>query len=174
MRLCFPSFNIGNGERSSVHDLSRNKLSKTSNALIAYLTDKLRLVSKQNDTVASAMLGAWICELILHEKECNRSQNKARYDAKLVQFLANFANDLDPATTIRILSSHDASAFECAEYAAASGDIGTAINAVFGDSGKVSILLNIHISLSPFSNVSHVFNQGWCFKGTKDTCKCSF
>ena len=130
------------------------------------------------DSVQCAMLGAWIVELYLHEKERERIINDGQSSSNgshsnglfsgnrnaiassfsslhsssmtsslknvkipsLGSFLANNFRFLDAQTIIRILASHDVKAVECAGYAAASGNIKTAVNAaISGDLGKVSL-----------------------------------
>ena len=50
---------------------------------------------------------------------------------------------MDAKTILRILSSHDANASECARYAATSGEIGTAINAALCIDDKIVSILNL-------------------------------
>lgn len=108
--------------------------------LISYLTDKLRSAKSRNDGVACTMIGAWLVELYLHEREHNGSniqldggelhaRNKDGNNAIMQQFLNNNTYNMDAKTILRILCSHDVAASECSAYAASSGDIGTAINA---------------------------------------------
>ena len=142
LRLCLPSLHISDNSQLINADKSQNVLAQSNNALIIYLSEKLRVASELNDTVTCAMLGAWICELYLYEKEKTPQDNQVKAHTKLSNFLMKYARYLDPTSTIRILSSHDATAIECAEYAAASGDVGTAINAVLGDNKKVSCIFS--------------------------------
>ena len=143
LRLCLPTLHVSDNSQLSRSNKSNSNLARSSSALIIYLSEKLRVASEQSDTVACALLGAWICELILHEKEQSSYNDLYEQSSKLSNFLMKYAHHLDPTTTIRILSSHDASAFECADYAAASGDVGTAINAVLGDKEKVCRFIHI-------------------------------
>ncbi len=108
-------------------------------ALIAYLSDKLRACKVSEDSVLSTMLGAWLTELHLHEREHNRSY----IDSNLQAFLSSNSAQLDAKTVLRILSSHDVSAGECADYAAASGDIGTAVQTALGKDGDAYDALRI-------------------------------
>ena len=55
----------------------------------------------------------------------------------LQQFLSSNVDCMDANTIVQILSSHDVAASECTEYAARSGDIGTAVNAAFCMSDSV-------------------------------------
>jgi len=162
-RLALPSL-LGNGEEEKASTSYNNKalhtysnesrelLAHSNVALITYLMDKFRQASSKNDLVQCAMLGAWLVELYLHEKERednnNNNKKKKRSGAgpynnsststhtnktipTLGSFLSNNYQYLDVQTTIRILSSHDAKASDCATYAANSGDLKTAINACF-------------------------------------------
>jgi hypothetical protein len=88
----------------------------------------------KGDNVVCTMTGAWLTELHLHERELASAPTRGRASANtnnalLHQFLSANVNSMDAETIVRILSSHDVSAVECAGYAAASGDIGTAVNA---------------------------------------------
>jgi len=112
------------------------ELLKEGNAgLISYLSDKLRSAKARNDGVACTMIGAWLVELHLHEREHSRKQSgtgggaTTTTDVKMQQMLSSNAYNMDAKTILRILCSHDAAASECASYAASSGDIGTAVNA---------------------------------------------
>lgn len=85
------------------------------------------------------MIGAWLAELFLHERgerlmtsavdelkgtrEVESSQR-----ALLAQFLNSNVNNMDAKTIMKILTSHDVGAVECASFAAKSGDIATAVN----------------------------------------------
>ena len=92
--------------------------------LIAYLSDKMRVGKMNNDKMTCTMIGAWLAELYLHERDSSPSAKLA-----LSQFLTNHVNNMDAKTIMKILSSHDVSAADCASYAASSGDIATAVNA---------------------------------------------
>ncbi len=111
--------------------------------LISYLLHKMQYYKARNDNVACTMLGAWLVELYLHERERNgyfdidleeKKSSQARTNignnnVLLQQFLSSNAYNMDAKTILRILCSHDATATECEVYAASSGDIGTAVNA---------------------------------------------
>jgi len=151
---------------------------KSNSALIIYLMDKFRLASGKRDSVQCTMLGAWLVELYLHEKEMEKHYNNSStssrskrslglFDSRntsimpshsssrsssmtsslkhikipsLGSFLANNFRYLDAETVIQILASHDVKASECSGYAAASGNIKTAVNAsLSGDLGKVCL-----------------------------------
>jgi hypothetical protein len=117
---------------------------KTGNSgLISYLLHKMQYYKTRNDNVACTMLGSWLVELYLHEREKNASQDQMIEEsnfssstsvvdgnnALLQQFLASNAYNMDAETILRILCSHDTTASDCAMYAATSGDIRTAVNA---------------------------------------------
>ena len=180
LRLSLPSLGVGIHESSN----SSNNLNTNSNGpLITYLMDKFRLAAGRSDSVQCTMLGAWLVELYLHEKEreknehinnssrtkyrseiffsagnksdvCSSSSSTTAHSSSMTSslkhvkapslgsFLAGNFRYLDAQTTIRILASHDVKAVECAGYAAASGNIKTAVNAALsGDVGKVSLML---------------------------------
>ena len=135
IQLALPTFGIGITS-SEIKDASRG-----GNAgLISYLLHKMQYYKARNDNVACTMIGAWLVELYLHERERNVSDDSSTSgmsspkspSAKnmiLQQFLSSNAYNMDAHTILRILCSHDATANECAMYAASSGDIGTAVNA---------------------------------------------
>jgi len=118
--------------------------------LINYLSDKMRSSKTSNDSVACTMIGAWLVELLLHERELGGSMSSDRYNGSnkwassnidsqiLQQFLSSNVDCMDANTIVQILSSHDVIASECTEYAARSGDIGTAVNAAFCMSDSVN------------------------------------
>ena len=169
LRLALPNLELGELNNSI---MSNGSDSKSSGALITYLMDKFRMAVGRMDSVQCTMLGAWLVELYLHEKEREKnsfgsqlsSENYLFSDNRklkvsttpsshsasmtsslknvkipsLGSFLANNFKYLDAQTTIRILASHDVKASECSGYAAASGNIKTAVNAALsGDLGKV-------------------------------------
>lgn len=108
--------------------------------LITYLNDKMRIGSSNDDKMTCTMIGAWLTELFLHERGeqlTNAAVNEltgtkdveSSQRALLAQFLNANVNNMDAKTIMKILTSHDVGATECALYAAKSGDIGTAVNA---------------------------------------------
>jgi hypothetical protein len=130
-----------------------NEALGTSNlALITFLSDKMKAAKSKNDSVVCTILGTWLTELHLQEREIREEQNirhqkstghsqpAAANKALLHQFLSSFVRDMDPKSIIKVLASHDISAGECAGYAAAAGDIGAAVNAALnGEDDKVSV-----------------------------------
>ena len=174
LRLLIPNLDFGNFDSNGSH--GNDLEGKSNSALIIYLMDKFRLAAGQRDSVQCTMLGAWLVELYLHEKEMEKSgynsgsssrvkNSLGLFDSRntsltssyssshsssmtsslkqvkipsLGSFLANNFRYLDAQTIIRILASHDVKASECSGYAAASGNIKTAVNAALsGDLGKV-------------------------------------
>lgn len=70
------------------------------------------------------MIGAWLTELYLHERNTSPGAKQS-----LTHFLSQNVHTMDAKTIMKILTSHDVSATDCAAYAAVSGDIATAVNA---------------------------------------------
>jgi len=137
----------GGGKASSLK--ANEALASSNMALITFLNDKMKGAKSQNDSMVCTMLGTWLTELHLQEREMDvglstsgkqstsllRRQPK-RHNAQppvnhalLHQFLSSFVRDMDPNAIVNVLASHDISAGECAGYSAAAGDIGAAINA---------------------------------------------
>ena len=125
---------------------ANESLANSNMALITFLTDKMKSAKMKNDTVVCTMLGSWLAELHLHERERANSSGKSVYlrqshrhvppvsHALLHQFLSSFVKDMDPKVIVNILSSHDITAGECAGFSAAAGDINAAVNAaLFGE-----------------------------------------
>lgn len=140
-------------QRNNSHK-ANEALSSSNMALINYLSDKMRVAarrSKANDAMICTMLGTWLTELHLQERERDvaSSSGKHRHGqsvnrALLHQFLSSFVRDMDSKAVLDVLSSHDISAGECAGYSAAAGDIGAAVNAALsGEDEKVSLLLHL-------------------------------
>jgi hypothetical protein len=111
---------------------AKASLTSSNAPLISYLNDKMRVGKLNDDGVVCTMIGAWLVELYLNERE--RGQDQA-----LHPFLSLNVDNMDAKTILRILSSHDVSASECAEYAAASGDIGTAVSAALSAGNDLTV-----------------------------------
>jgi len=92
--------------------------------LITYLSDKMRVGKNNNDKMTCTMIGAWLTELYLHERDTYPGAKQS-----LTHFLSQNVHTMDAKTIMKILTSHDVSATDCAAYAAVSGDIATAVNA---------------------------------------------
>lgn len=123
IRLALPQLGVDDPQ-SYNHSQPAYECLKASNLpLIAYLNDKMRIGSSHDDIMTCTMLGAWLTELFLHERETT---------GLLSQFLNAHANTMDAKTILKILTSHDVKASECATYAARSGDVATAVHAAIG------------------------------------------
>jgi hypothetical protein len=133
IRLALPRLGI---DDSSSLDLSPEALDclTTSNVpLITYLNDKMRAGRVKDDKMTCTMIGAWLTELILHEREemmdCNNGPMSTGGTGMLALFLDANIEIMDAKTVLKILASHDIGASECAAFAAKSGDLSTAVNA---------------------------------------------
>jgi len=142
IRLALPMLGGGGDEASSRNNNSRKAneaLASSNMALITFLNDKMKGAKSKNDSsMVCTMLGTWLTELHLQERERDVGSGKRQQQrqntspvnhALLHQFLSSFVRDMDPNTIIHVLASHDISAGECAGYSAAAGDISAAINA---------------------------------------------
>lgn len=123
VRLALPMLDIDDPRSYGGSELAHEAL-KSNLPLINYLSDKMRVGKNNNDKMTCTMIGAWLTELYLHERDLSPSTKQA-----LSQFLTTHVNNMDAKTIMKILSSHDVSAIDCASYAASSGDIATAVNA---------------------------------------------
>jgi hypothetical protein len=141
IRLALPSLGVKETRPKGESKVAKEVLKAGNAGLISYLTDKLRSAKARNDSVACTMIGAWLVELYLHEREHStgpsiqlekgelQAQNMNGSHAMMQQFLSNNTYNMDAKTILGILCSHDVAASECSAYASSSGDIGTAINA---------------------------------------------
>lgn len=97
----------------------------------------LLLIDRTNMIVYSTMLGAWLVELYLAEREEDEKSDisERRNDTQLMMqnFLTSNTYNMDAKTILRIMCSHNVAASECSLYAASAGDIGTAVNASLCD-----------------------------------------
>lgn len=123
IRLALPMLGIDDTHGFSAK--AKASLAGSNMALINYLSDKMRMGKLNDDLVMCTMIGTWLTELYLHERE--RGQQK--HLTLLHPFLSSHVHNMDAKTIMRVLSSHDVSATECAEYASSSGDLGSAVNA---------------------------------------------
>ena len=92
------------------------------------------------------MLGAWLTELIFHERSGQIVDNNKHFVAEnqnafLTQFLSSNVASMDSKVIIKILTSHDVMAPDCAAYASKSGDVATAINAALSVDAKDAVSL---------------------------------
>ena len=154
VRLALPSLGIKDTRLDAESRMAKEALKGGNLGLIAYLSDKMRLAKARNDSVACTMLGAWLVELYLNEREQDNGtgidavrgdapmQNINASHAMMQQFLTSNAYNMDAKTILRILCSHNVAASECSVYAASAGDIGTAVNAALCNADyMVSIIL---------------------------------
>ena len=139
VHLALPALGVSIPMDRSLSSEARDALSSSNMGLLTYLSDRLRLSKAKGDDVACAMIGAWLTELHLNERtraglagspaKKQRARGASGSNALLHQFLSSNADIVDARTTVSVLSSHDVHAVECAGYAAAAADVGTAINA---------------------------------------------
>ena len=161
IRLALPMLDINDPKSYGNSPLARDAL-KSNLPLIQYLADKMRAGKNNNDNMTCTMIGAWLTELYLHEREHsstssneNSSSSTTRgnvnnsYAIKqpLSQFLAQNAHAMDSKTIMKLLSSHDVEASECATYAASSGDIATAVDAALqaGSASDDGVIQALHL-----------------------------
>jgi hypothetical protein len=151
VRLALPK--LGVDARDQLSPAARTSLEASNLPLIAYLSDKMRVGAMNDDKMASTMIGAWLTELYLHERGERVSSAAALGDsspvrvddvedahrAMLARFLNSHVNHMDAKTIMKILTSHDVGAGECAVYAARSGDISTAVNAALSVRGEDAV-----------------------------------
>ncbi|KAL3923949.1 MAG: hypothetical protein SGILL_001345 [Bacillariaceae sp.] len=123
VRLALTNLGIDDQHSYGESPLARDAL-KSNLPLIMYLSDKMRIAKNNNDKMTCTMLGAWLTELYLHEKDTSPTAKQA-----LTQFLSQNVHTMDAKTIMKILASHDVNATDCAAYAAVSGDISTAVSA---------------------------------------------
>lgn len=123
IRLALPKLGIDDPQSYGYSDKAHECLASSNLPLIAYLNDKMRIGSSNDDKMTCTMLGAWLTELFLHERETS---------GLLTQFLNANVTTMDAKTILKILTSHDVKASDCASYAAVSGDVATAVHAAIG------------------------------------------
>lgn len=153
VRLALPSLGVEDKRHKRESKLAYDALKSSNLGLIAYLSDKMRAAKSRNDSVACTMIGAWLVELYLHEREHGKGLILQADDGEqkiqtingshsaMQQFLSSNAYNMDAKTILRILCSHDVAASECSLYATSAGDIGTAVNAALCNSDyMVSII----------------------------------
>ncbi|KAL7566560.1 hypothetical protein ACA910_000630 [Epithemia clementina (nom. ined.)] len=142
VRLALPKLGVNDPKSYGGSAKAWASLEASNVPLITYLADKMRVGKMNDDRMTCTMIGAWLTELYLHERGERRasaplmesSSNPAgtpsiEDSALLAQFLNNNVNNMEAKTIMKILTSHDVGAHECALYAARSGDIATAVNA---------------------------------------------
>jgi hypothetical protein len=142
IRLALPKLGIDDPKGYGGSLDARTCLESSNIPLITYLNDKMKIASSNDDKMTCTMIGAWLTELFLHERGELLTNGAPVTDGKgsnfdvessqralLAQFLNSNVSQVDSRTIMKILTSHDVSAFECASFAVRSGDIGTAVNA---------------------------------------------
>ena len=139
VRLALPKLGIDDPKSYGGSTKAWASLESTNVPLITYLADKMRVGKMNDDKMTCTMIGAWLTELYLHERGERRasvplmesSTAAATFEdsALLAQFLNTNVNNMEAKTIMKILTSHDVGAHECALFAAKSGDITTAVNA---------------------------------------------
>jgi hypothetical protein len=159
VRLALPKLGVGargggGDDGDGLSPAARASLEASNLPLIAYLSDKMRVSAMNDDKMASTMIGAWLTELYLHERgervgsaaalgdaggNGTVKDVEAQHRALLARFLNSHVNHMDAKTIMKILTSHDVGAGECAVYAARSGDISTAVNAALSVRGDDAV-----------------------------------
>lgn len=138
IRLALPNLGINDPKSYGASPRAWASLEATNVPLITYLADKMRVGKMNDDSMTCTMISAWLTELFLHERgerwasaPLVESPNLGIMEdsSLLTQFLISNVNSMDAKTIMKILTSHDVGAHECALYAAKSGDIATAVNA---------------------------------------------
>jgi hypothetical protein len=151
VRLALPK--LGVDAHDDLSTGARASLEASNLPLIAYLNDKMRVCAMNDDKMASTMIGAWLTELYLHERgervgsaaalgdtdNVSVKDVEALHRTLLARFLNSHVNHMDAKTIMKILTSHDVGAGECAVYAARSGDISTAVNAALSVRGDDAV-----------------------------------
>ena len=156
IRLALPKLGIDDPQGYGGSWKARTCLESSNVPLITYLNDKMKIGSTNDDKMMCTMIGAWLTELFLHERgerltsavvneligtvEVETSQR-----AMLAQFLNANVSQMDSRTIMKILTSHDVSAVECAAFAARSGDIATAVNAAL--SGRLNEMVRKYFDI---------------------------
>lgn len=142
IRLALPRLGIEDSNTLDLSPEARESLCASNIPLITYLNDKMRAGRLKDDKVTCTMIGAWLTELILHEREEAMNSNDGLNNggvAMLAQFLDANIENMDAQTVLKILASHDIGASECATFAAKSGDLGTAVNAALSIGSRDSV-----------------------------------
>lgn len=141
IKLGLPMIGIDNSRNYGYSTNAKEALTGSNMGLITYLSEKMRTAKARGDRVACTMIGAWLLELFLHEREQGLYDDSKSFDAhlshvsptmnnaKMQQFLISHVEQIDAKLMLQVLRSHDVHAGECFVYASSSGDLGTAVNA---------------------------------------------
>jgi hypothetical protein len=168
-RLALPMLGLDDTFSRNYSVKEKEALSNSNIALITYLSEKMKTTKAKADSSVSTLLGSWITELHMHERE-REGLTKSGFPlqpgrqpqpvnhALLHQFLSTHVRDMDAKTIISVLASHDISAGECAGYSAVAGDISTAVNAALSEDGKNGALDALRVlNDSPVEKVDHLY-----------------
>jgi hypothetical protein len=146
IRLALPKLGIDDPQGYGGSWKARASLESSNFPLITYLVDNMRIGKMNEDKMTCTMIGAWLAELYLHERSEPSlqalsssgadSETAAQHKALLSQFLDANVDNMDAKTIMKILTSHDVEAAECATFATRSGDIATAVNAALSIGSK--------------------------------------
>ena len=178
IRLALPQLGIDDPVSYGGSWEARDCLEGSNLPLITYLNEKMRLGSSHDDKMTCTMIGAWLTELVLHERGGEHQHVAAIHHhgyrgggvnsgVLLSQFLSAHVHHMDAKTIMKILTSHDVSATECATYAAQSGDIPTAVNAALSvglqrDSvRRNSILCSVPCGFASHASLSITYPAEW-------------
>ena len=145
-------------------------LASSNMSLITFLSEKMKNPQSREDSSVSTILGAWVTELYMHEREKEGLSNEGYFSASsrqlqsanpaiLHQFLSSHVRDMDARTIISVLASHDITARECAGYSAAAGDLGAAVDAALcSDDVKNGALDALRVlNDSPIEKAEHYY-----------------
>lgn len=129
-RLALPMLGLDEMHSRSNSTKANAALANSNMSLITFLSEKMKSPQSKADSSVSTILGAWVTELYMHEREKGGSRHlQPANPAILHQFLSSHVRDMDARTIISVLASHDITASECAGYSAAAGDLGAAVDA---------------------------------------------
>jgi hypothetical protein len=154
IRLALPKLGIDDPQGYGGSWKARTSLESSNIPLITYLNDKMKIGSSNDDKMTCTMIGAWLTELFLHDRgelltsaAVNESKGTHEIESSQRALLAHFLNanvsHMDFRTIMKILTSHDVSAIECATFAAKSGDVGTAVNAALSGIQNEMVRINL-------------------------------
>lgn len=108
IRLALTSLGIDDPYSYGGSSLAKDAL-KSNLPLIAYLSDKMRVGKNNNDKMTCTMIGAWLTELYLYERNSFTGAKQS-----LTHFLSQNVHTMDAKTIMKILTSHDVNASDCA------------------------------------------------------------
>lgn len=171
IRLALPKLGIDDPQGYGGSWKARTSLESSNVPLISYLNDKMKIGSTNDDKMMCTMIGAWLTELFLHERGerltsavvnelTGTMEVESSQRAVLAQFLNANVSHMDSRTIMKILTSHDVNAVECAAFAARSGDIATAVNAAL--SGRLNEMVRCSI-IAKHSCHAKIVPKYFCF-----------